>query len=261
MSNLTMMVDRLKQLGLSDDEAKAYLTLVIAANPMDSQEIGRDSGVPAASIEETMAALVARGAVLRSVTPAAEFRERYTPVPPEALLSRLSRDFESSLAQLRDELPRLRVIRQTYMSQNLDTRSAVLERAAVLIRAARRGIWAAIWPGEMPDLAPLLDEARGAEVDVTVLLGGERSNITGATFWHRNAPHDSVLAHLGYRLLVLIADNNQAVIAGFQGSHTWGVFTDNPAVVLLAVEYVRNNIGSPLTEPTVVQPDDFGSRR
>jgi sugar-specific transcriptional regulator TrmB len=255
VADLTGLVDRLGRLGLSGDEAKAYLTMVICGAPLDSHDIAEHSGVPHTVVDDTLARLVARGAASRTL-PGRAARVIFSPLAPDALLARLSADFEASLEELRAELPRLGVPAQTFQSYNLDDRRAVLERAAVLIRAARRGIWAAIWPADMPDLAPLLDEARRADVDVTVLLGGDRSGPSAAAFWHRNAPHDSVLAHLGYRLLVLIADNNQAVIAGFQGAHTWGSFTDNPAVVLLAVEYVRNNIGPPTSgEPGPVSPD------
>jgi sugar-specific transcriptional regulator TrmB len=260
-SDLTGMVERLGRLGLSGDEAKAYLTMVIAGTPLDSRDIAENSGVAPSAVDGILAGLVARGAVVQDRIGAAN-RAGFAPLAPEALLARLAADFEASVAELRDELPRLGAPAQTFQSYNLDDKQAVLERAAVLIRAARRGIWAAIWPADMPELAPLLDEARRADVDVTVLLGADRTGFSEASFWHRSDQHDSVLGHLGYRLLVLIADNNQAVIAGFHGSHTWGSFTDNPAVVLLAVEYVRNNLGTPSSgESASISPDDVGGTR
>ena len=46
----------------------------------------------------------------------------------------------------------------------------------------------------------------------------------------------------GGRLLVVSADREQAVIGGVVNGDAWGVFTDDPAVVLVAVEYVRHDI-------------------
>ena len=51
-----------------------------------------------------------------------------------------------------------------------------------------------------------------------------------------------VLENLGCRLLVVSADREQAVIGGVINGDAWGVFTDDPAVVLVAVEYVRHDI-------------------
>jgi hypothetical protein len=41
---------------------------------------------------------------------------------------------------------------------------------------------------------------------------------------------------------VVSADREQAVIGGVVNGDAWGVFTDDPAVVLVAVEYVRHDI-------------------
>jgi HTH-type transcriptional regulator, sugar sensing transcriptional regulator len=131
---------------------------------------------------------------------------------------------------------------------DLSGRREVMQRADQVIAAARRGIWVAIWPEETRYLRPAFERARKRDVDVTVLLSGERNDVSGTSFWHRNTPYDSVLGHLGYRLLVVVADNTRAIIAGFEGEQARGVRTDHPALALLAVEYVRNNIGAAMTE-------------
>ena len=46
----------------------------------------------------------------------------------------------------------------------------------------------------------------------------------------------------GCRLLVVAADRTQAVIGGVGDDQVWGAFTDDPAVVLVAVEYVRRDL-------------------
>jgi HTH-type transcriptional regulator, sugar sensing transcriptional regulator len=131
---------------------------------------------------------------------------------------------------------------------DLSGRGEVMKQAEQVIASARRGIWVAIWPDETRHLRPAFERARRRDVDVTVLLNGERNDVSGTSFWHRNTPHDSVLGHLGYRLLVVVADNTRAIIAGFEGEQARGVRTDHPALALLAVEYVRNNIGAAMTE-------------
>ena len=85
---------------------------------------------------------------------------------------------------------------------------------------------------------------RAAEegVDVSVVSFGEDPEPVGTTTVHRFSMPEVVLENLGCRLLVVSADREQAVIGGVVGGDAWGVFTDDPAVVLVAVEYVRPDI-------------------
>ncbi len=68
-----------------------------------------------------------------------------------------------------------------------------------------------------------------------------------------------MLENLGCRLLVLVADREQAVIGGAVGDEGWGVFTDDPAVVLVAVEYVRHDIALHLVAERFATADEFDS--
>ncbi|MFD2351426.1 hypothetical protein ACFSTC_22095 [Nonomuraea ferruginea] len=64
----------------------------------------------------------------------------------------------------------------------------------------------------------------------------------GHTTQHRFSSPKVALENLGCRLLVVVADREQAVIGGVINDDAWGVYTDDPAVVLVAVEYVRHDI-------------------
>jgi hypothetical protein len=57
--------------------------------------------------------------------------------------------------------------------------------------------------------------------------------------------------YLGYRLFGVVGDSRQAVIGGFRGETGWGVFSDNPAVVLIATEYVRHDIAMQILGTTL----------
>ena len=52
------------------------------------------------------------------------------------------------------------------------------------------------------------------------------------------------------------ADREQAVIGGIVNEDAWGVYTDDPAVVLVAVEYVRHDIAMHLIAEKLA-PADF----
>ena len=54
---------------------------------------------------------------------------------------------------------------------------------------------------------------------------------------------DVVLQRVGCRLLVVTTDYEQVLIGGVvEGGSMWGVFSDDPAVVLVAVEYIHHDI-------------------
>jgi hypothetical protein len=71
---------------------------------------------------------------------------------------------------------------------------------------------------------------------------GDDDDPVGKTYCHKFSSPDVVLQNLGCRLLVVAADRQQVLIGGFHNGDAWGVYADDPAVVLVAVEYVRHDI-------------------
>lgn len=240
MADFGDLVDRLGRLGMSGYEAKAYLALVIAGRPLNGYEVAKRSGVPRSTVYETLGKLVGRGAAFEARTE--QDNVSYLPLPPNSLLSRMSHDFDASLEVLRNELPMLTAPQQAHLIHNLSSRDAVLARSADIIRDARRELFVSVWPDEMDMLRPALVEAEARGVDVTMLVFGEDGPVVGHTYRHRYSPPDFVLNYLGYRLFVVVGDIKQSVIGGFSQGGGWGVYTDNPAVVLLSIEYVRHDI-------------------
>ena len=99
---------------------------------------------------------------------------------------------------------------------------------------------------------------RAEGVEVSVVSFGEDDDPVGNTTAHRFSTPEVVLENLGCRLLVVSADREQAVIGGVVNGDAWGVYTDDPAVVLVAVEYVRHDIAMHLIAERFA-PDDFES--
>ena len=234
-------VEHLQQLGLSGYEAKAYVALVAASRPLNGYEVAKRSGVPRSTVYETLAKLVARKA-------AYEVRDEddgasYLPLPPMSLLDRMTRDFTETVTTLQDVLPSLAEPPDVHLIHNLTGRDAMMSRALDLVSAARRELFLSVFPEEYDvSLKSLAAQAVDNGVDVSVMLFGPEDQPVGHTYIHTMSPPDVVLENLGCRLLVVVADRQQALIAGFVGDEAWGVYTDNPAVVLVAVEYVRHDM-------------------
>ncbi len=234
------VVGRLQHLGMSGYEAKSYLALVGAGEPLNGYEVAKRSGVPRSTVYETLAKLVARGAAfeVRGAGDAVE----YLPLPAKALLDRLGRDYHESLTALDTLLPAIAAPPTVHLIHNLTGAAALLDRAADVVAGARRELFLSLWPEEMAVLRTEVGRADARGVDVTSVAFGDLGTEVGRTFQHALSTPDVVLENLGCRMLTVVGDRQEAVVGGLTETGAWGVYTDNPAVVLLAVEYIRHDI-------------------
>lgn len=248
------VIDELQRLGMSGYEAKAYVALVAAGTPLNGYEVAKRSGVPRSTVYETLAKLVGRGAAYE--VRGGGSAVGYISLPPAALLDRMRREFDQTIDVLSSALSQLAAPSQVRLVHNLTDRASLLARAEDVISAARTDLFLSGWPEE---IAPLKSSARRADakgVEVTVLTFGEDPEPVGTTYPHRFSTPEVVLENLGCRLLVVAADREQAVIGGVVNGDAWGVYTDDPAVVLVAVEYVRHDIAMHLIAEKFA-PDGF----
>lgn len=234
------VIEELQRLGMSGYEAKAYVALVGAGTPLNGYEVAKRSGVPRSTVYETLSKLVGRGAAYE--VRAGEASVGYICLPPSALLDRMRREFDHSIDTLRSALPQVAAPPQVRLMHSLADRSSLLARAEDVVAAARNDLFLSGWPQEVESLKPLVRRAAEEGVDVSVVSFGEDREPVGHTIAHRFSTPEVVLENLGCRLLVVSADREQAVIGGIVNGDAWGVYTDDPAVVLVAVEYVRHDI-------------------
>jgi len=234
------VIEELQHLGMSGYEAKAYVALVAAGSPLNGYEVAKHSGVPRSTVYETLGKLVGRGAAYE--VRAGEASVGYISLPPNALLDRLRREFDHSIDTLRSALPEVASPPQVRLVHSLSDRASLLARAEDVVAAARNDLFLSGWPQEIAPLKPLVRRAADEGVDVSVVSFGEDPEPIGNTVAHQFSKPEIVLENLGCRLLVVSADREQAVIGGVVNGDAWGVFTDDPAVVLVAVEYVRHDI-------------------
>ena len=233
------VVEQLQGLGMSGYEAKAYVALVGAGRPLNGYEVAKVSGVPRSTVYETLGKLVGRGAAYE--VKGGEGATGYLPLPPTSLLGRLRREFEASAEALEASLASVVAPPEAHLIHNLTGRERLMARACDVVAGARRELFVSIWPEEFVELGAVLHEAEANGVDITVMSFGSDDTV-GRTYQHRFSAPEVVLENLGCRLLVVAADRQQVLIGGFMNGDAWGVFADDPAVVLVAVEYVRHDV-------------------
>jgi HTH-type transcriptional regulator, sugar sensing transcriptional regulator len=237
--------DLLKDAGLSGYEAKAYLALLAGGQPMNCYEVAKASQVPRSTVYETLAKLVARGAafeVANGTDPVS-----YVPLPSEALIGRIRRESNETILGLEQVLPTIGAALSARVVQHLTGRAEVMTRAIDVVESAQRTLWLSIWPQESGDLRAGVDAAVGRGVDVFTIAYGDLAPLKGRVYAHSYSSPEVVEQRLGCRLSIVVADHEQATIAGVSGDTVWGMWSDDRAVSLLAAEHVRHDIALQLT--------------
>lgn len=226
---------------MSGYEAKAYLALIGANHPINGYEVAKRSGVPRSTVYETLGKLLLRGAAfeVRSSDDSTE----YVALPADALIRRLRHSFDEHLEQLSGSLPHVTAPPTSHLLHTIEGRDALLERARDLIDLSTGTLDVSAWSDELEELEPSLRRAESRGVEVSLLRFGHDIEPVGHTLVHMFAASDVVLNRVGCRLLVVAADREEVLIGGVvAGGSVWGVFSDDPAVVLVAIEYIRHDI-------------------
>jgi sugar-specific transcriptional regulator TrmB len=235
------LIQSLQAIGMSGYEAKAYLALVGANRPVNGYEVAKRSGVPRSTVYETLGKLLARGAAFE--VRSADDTTEYVALPAEALIRRLRHSFDEHLDALSQALPHVTAPPTSHLLHTIEGRDAVLERGRDLIDLSVRTLDVSAWSDEVEALMPSLKRAEHRGVEVSLMRFGHDIEPIGHTSVHLFAPADMVLERVGCRLVVIAADREEVLIGGVvEGGSVWGVFSDDPAVVLVAIEYIRHDI-------------------
>lgn len=236
-------IDLLKSIGMSGYEAKAYVALVQAGRPLNGYEIAKASGVPRSTVYETLGKLVARGAAFEVNT--RTNATAYLALPAETLIGRLRHELESTIDDLGAVLPALSAPPTAHVVQHLKGTDDVLTRALDVVDSATDALFMSLWPDELDALRPALRRARQRRVEVTCIVFGAVDTdlaVLGRFYQHRFSNPEVVEERLGCRVFTVVADRDAVLVGAAENGTTWGVWSDDPAVVLLAGEYVRHDI-------------------
>jgi len=226
----------LQNLGFSDYEARAYVSLVRAGS-LNGYETAKDSGIPRANVYAVLERLVERGAARRLKTRGGA---RYAALPPDQLLQRLEKEQLRNLGAAREALQGLSRSGEDTPVFNLQDQDELHEQARALIDSSQQSLLVAIQPPEAALLAPVLRNARERGVTITTLCmqacATECGSCQGEIHRYCLTPGQHI------RWLLLVADNRQLVAAEFRAGDTRALFTEQPLVVALAAAYIRQSL-------------------
>lgn len=230
----------LQALGFSPYEAKAYLAL-LRGGRQKGYEVAKGSGVPRSMVYQALERLVARGAAFRIEDKEGVF---YGAVPPEELLSRLQRDLTGKLARAKESLARLAPERPAEAIWRVRGPERTLAEALSLVEQAGRALTLSLWQEQLDALLEALLGARERGVPIRLVLFGERADPRlGKVYYHHFVDPQVVEGRLRARLFVVVRDHEEVVVGNLRmDGESWAVRTRDPALVLVAEEYVRHDV-------------------
>lgn len=229
----------LQQLGLSRNEARAYVAL-LSCQPASAYEIAKQSAIPSSKIYETVNRLVLRG-VIRPAGEQAEAGKQYIALPPADFMAQLR---EAAMAQTRELEPRLASLGNAVPGDliwPLATRESIAAKALELIASATDNILISAWPEELAWLIDALQAAEAKGVRIALVHFGPPAVRVGATYHH---PVEKTLyTEKGGRGLTIVVDSNAVVIANFRASgEVDGAWSRNQSFVTVAEDYVKHDV-------------------
>ena len=236
--SLSGLVESLQRIGFTQYEAKVYITLA-RTGAMNGNEISLASEVPSSKTYETVRKLVNKGAVAAF---AEDSGTKYVALPPSQVLERYRESMNHTLDHLEVELGHLTAFEVDEQVLSMRGELSVLARVREVIDSAHRELYLSLWSEELAPLRHALLDAYARQVRGHIMLYGPVADLEIPHVYH-HAHADIVRGRIGGRLLVLVADGTQTVIARFAAaSQVYGFSSQNRALALVAQEYLGHDI-------------------
>lgn len=228
----------LQKLGFSQYECKAYISL-LKNSPITGYEISKRSGVPRSMIYEVIGKLLDKGAV--HTVPSEPVT--YAPVPAKDLIGRLRNNFEQSFDYLEKKLSALESEQEVDVIRRISSDEHVWMEILEMIDQAKEELWLSVWEPQVGLIKERIDRRVKEGIPVFSVLFGEAGTQVGITYHHDYMPPEVAEERMGGHLTIVARDKEEVLIANFGSNRmAWAVKTQDPALVLVAIEYIRHDI-------------------
>lgn len=230
-------VEKLKGLGFTTNEAKAYLAL-LGCQPASAYEIAKQAGLPSSKIYETVSRLTSKGIFQSTDNPGGQ---QYLAMEPVDLMTSIKNSAIRETEALLPELARIPDKSRSNLIWTLLGHQQIRNRSLELINEAQSTILVSLWPEELAWCREALKEAENRGVRIALVHFGIPRTTIGATYHH---PVEKTLyAEKGGRGFTLVADATRVVIANFcADQEAEGAWSANQPFVTVAEDYIKHDV-------------------
>lgn len=227
----------LKKYGFTESECKVYCSL-LNREQANGYELSKASGVPRSKIYNILEKLTRKNVVLVNQAE----KKFYRAISPDELIDQMTVQFEDDRETLSDQL---REIQQHQFRDDqlwkIDDREALINKARFIIKKAQHSLLIQIWADELtPSLINLIKEAEErVEQAIIILFHTNPQEIPFTHAYYHGFETDKLRE--GRRWLSVVVDNQEVVYGTIDQHSVNGVWTQSPAMIELAGEYVKHD--------------------
>lgn len=237
MDNQLILIEEMKQLGLNQYEAKAYLKL-LEEWPINGYILSKNSGVPRSRIYEVLDGLIKKQLVFEKTI---ENGKVYYPLEPDMLIKKVKKNYESIIQHVEKETLQLFAnSKEQYESKVITGRKNIFEFIGLLLEKAKKRIDISIWQEEHKDLQEAFNEAINRGVKIKGVYFGY-DNIYEDVLTHRRL--ETYLKEKDERYIIIIVDNKEAVTGiisrGEESQVTW---TNDYGAIDIMEDYIVHDL-------------------
>ncbi len=163
-------------------------------------------------------------------------------IEPDELISRLRKQYNDPIDYLEQALPPLATFEPAEPFLNVTGLAAIREAAASIIDAAQEEIHLSLWPNDIGSLRGSLESAFERGVTIFGMLYSQNDELPPGT-WLRHSYEEIVENRIGGRMLTLVSDAREALIARIplRGDPS-AVRTRSPVLTLIVQEYLHHDL-------------------
>lgn len=232
---MEILLQNIQSMGLTQYEAKVYLTLV-SRGPSNAYQVSKASGVPRARVYEVLDGLVQHGLVMREDV---EGGLQYSSLPVEVFLESMRTKWEETYISLENELKSLE--KQSPESEVYATtirgEDNILSFCRVLIRRAEHRIILSMWE---PMYRKLMNDLK-LQQDQCLLSGllFQVDDPLPGLEVHRKTHY---VEHLDHPWFILSIDGKELFYGHSPEQNGNAFYTDDPVHIYLLEDYVWHDV-------------------
>ena len=228
----SVLVNKLTEFGFTQNESKAYLTL-LKYHPASGYEVSQYSGVPRSAIYDILRKLELGGIIYAE----GEKPVQYIPIPPDQLTTKLASRFEHNIKELKEGLDELNQPLTRESTWNLKGYTAMIDQARSMIDNARESVFISLWAREYAELRVQISQAKKRNLDVSCFSFTRLQDANEHIFSYDI--DEEKLRNIWRRQMVLVVDKKSAIIGGADMTReNQCICTDNSAIVDTCLNYL-----------------------
>lgn len=233
---MRLAISKLAELGVSENEAKAYIAL-LKENPLTAYEIAKNSAVPTSKIYEVIRKLENREMV-QAIH--GERLKMFVPLSLDEFIYHYKSKIDIGLNMVKDELKEVKGGMDTSYTWHVREYDRLILKAERMLKTADKTVLLSVWPPEMLLLQQELNNAVERGVKVAVIHYGTAHLKIGKVYQH--PIEDTIFEKRDVRGFALIVDSKEAFTGSLAGRKTEAIWSMNEGFVMMAEDYLRHDI-------------------